>query len=354
MYFAEIGMNTTQYTFFGDHVALEALEQTGDPLKELSEHIEWEPLVRAAEGIWRDGQEKKSGRGPKPWAAGIMLRALVLRRLYNLSDEQTEYQLRDRLSFLRFVGLGLGDDVPDSRTIWSYGERLAKAEGARKLFDVFNDQLAEKGLRVKEGVIVDATFVEVPRQRNSPQKNEMIKSGTVPPEWEAKPRKLAQKDREATWAKKGAETHFGYKDHVKVGRRTKLILDYTATTACTHDSTQMGELIKPGDRDAHADSAYAGAPITADLAAKGVRHHIHEKGARGRPLSASQRENNSIKSKVRARVEHVFAFMENSLGGIYHRCIGGTRNAYQIGMMNLCYNLCRCVQLETGRARIVA
>ena len=96
-----------------------------------------------------------------------MLRIMVLKRLYNLSDEQVEYQLRDRLSFLRFVQLGLGDSVPDSRTIWLYADQLAKANGARELFEEFNRQLAERGLLVKEGVMVDATFVEVPRQRNS-------------------------------------------------------------------------------------------------------------------------------------------------------------------------------------------
>src|SRR5690606_17612404 len=112
----------------------------------------------------------------------------------------------------------------------------------------------------------------------------------------------------------------------------------------THDSQPMPEMIKAADRDAHADSAYSGAPIAADLRAKGVRNHIHEKGTASAPLSDEQKAANRQKSKTRARVEHPFAFMERSLGGIYHRCIGRVRNEYQIGLMNLCYNLCRCVQ----------
>lgn len=128
-------MSTNQYTFFGDHVALESLTQHGDRLVELDRHIQWEPLVAVAQKVWRAGEERKAACGPKPWAAEAMLRVLVLKRLYNLSDEQMEYQLRDRLSFLRFARLGLGDAVPDSRTIWLYGDQLAKANGARELFE---------------------------------------------------------------------------------------------------------------------------------------------------------------------------------------------------------------------------
>ena len=101
-------MSMNQYTFFGDHAALESLTQHGDRLVELSKHIRWAALVTVAEKIWRAGADKKAPCGPKPWSAEVMVRVMVLKRLYNLSDEQMEYQLRDRLSFLRFAGLGLG------------------------------------------------------------------------------------------------------------------------------------------------------------------------------------------------------------------------------------------------------
>jgi hypothetical protein len=146
-----ISMSNNQYTFFGDHAALESLTQHGDRLEELDSHIKWPQLVAVAEKIWRAGTDKKAACGPKPWATEVMLRIMVLKRLYNLSDEQVEYQLRDRLSFLRFVQLGLGDSLPDSRAIWLYADQLAKANGTRELFDEFNRQLAERGLLVKEG-----------------------------------------------------------------------------------------------------------------------------------------------------------------------------------------------------------
>ena len=347
-------MSMNQYTFFGDHAALESLTQHGDRLVELSKHICWAPLVAVAEKIWRAGADKKAPCGPKPWSADVMVRVMVLKRLYNLSDEQMEYHLRDRLSLLRFAGLGLGDTVPDSRTIWLYADQLAKADGARELFEAFNRQLAERGLLVKEGMMVDATFVEVPRQRNSMEDNEKIKQGETPDEWLKQPRKLAQKDLDARWAKKNSQTFYGYKDHVKVGAKTKLIHAFIVTPASTHDSQAMAGLVAAGDSAMHADSAYTGETIQRDLLAKGVHNYIHEKGTATTPLTEEQQLANRRKSKTRARVEHPFAFMEKSLGRIYNRCIGGVRNAYQIAMMNLCYNLCRCVQLVTGRAHCTA
>jgi IS5 family transposase len=321
---------------------------------ELSQHINWVPLAAVARKIWRAGADKKAPCGPKPWSEEVMVRVMVLKRLYNLSDEQMEYQLRDRLSFMRFAGLGLGDTVPDSRTIWLYADQLAKADGARELFDAFNRQLAERGLLVKEGVMVDATFVEVPRQRNSREDNTKIKQGETPEAWLKQPRKRAQKDVDARWAKKNKQSYYGYKDHVKVGVKTKFIHGFSVTPASTHDSQAMPGLIVVGDGTVHADSAYIGETIATDLLAKGVHNYIQEKGTATTPLTEGQQAANHRKSKTRARVEHTFAFMEKSLGCIYHRCIGRVRNQYQIGMMNLCYNLCRCVQLLTGRAHCTA
>lgn len=345
-------MASQQYTFFGDHHSLEALTQMGDRLFELNRYIDWSPLVALADSIWRANGSSKASCGAKPWSSEVMLRVIVLKRLYNLSDEQTEYQLRDRLSFMRFIGLGLGDAVPDSRTIWLYSQALAKADGARRLFESFQQQLQQQGLLMKEGAIVDATFVEVPRQRNSREENALVKNGEVPPGWKSQPRKLAQKDTDGRWAKKGDASFYGYKNHVKVGRKTKLIRNYVVTAASTNDGQVMPDLASPEDPTMHADAAYTGTPIAQDLKAKGVRNCIHEKGQANAPLTAKQKTANRRKSTVRARVEHVFAFMETSLGGIYQRCIGALRNEYQIGLMNLCYNLCRTVQILSGRAAV--
>ena len=342
----------TQSTFFGDHLALAALTQAGDRLEELDRHIDFAPLVAVAEKIWRPAATPKGPGGRKPWSSEVMLRVLLLKRLYNLSDEQTEYQLRDRLSFLRFARLGLGESVPDSRTLWLYGETLSQADGARQWFEAFHAQLQAQGLMMKEGVMIDATLVEVPRQRNSREDNALVKQGETPAEWKTQPRKLAQKDVDARWTKKNHQTYYGYKDHVKTSETTKLILDDAVTAASASDGAQRPALIGAAERDQrlHGDSAYAGRPLAAHLAAHGVGNLLHEKGEANRPLTEEQKQRNHEKSRIRARVEHPFAFMEQSLGGIYQRCIGLVRNAHQIGLMNLAYNLCRCVPLRRAHA----
>jgi IS5 family transposase len=225
---------------------------------------------------------------------------------------------------------------------------LSRVDGARQLFEAFNAQLQAQGLMVQAGVLVDATLVAVPRQRNTREANVRIKQGAPPAEWQTQPRKRAQKDVDARWTKKNHETFYGYKDHIKTSEETKLILDYVVTTAAVPDGTQLPVLVGAADRGRrlHADSGYAGRPIAAHLAQHGVDNFIHEKGEACRPLTAAQQASNRTKSRRRARVEHPFAFMAQSLGGIYQRCIGLVRNAHQIGLMNLAYNLCRCVQLQ--------
>ena len=230
---------------------------------------------------------------------------------------------------------------------------MSQADGARKLFDAFHQQLLARGLIAKEGILVDATFVEVPRQRNTREENALVKSGQTPQAWDKQPRKLSQKDTSARWTKKGDQVFYGYKDHVKTTEKSKFIDNYAVTPASEADPAVAPQLIGEADRDKrlHADAAYSGKPLAKYLAQHGVHNYIHEKGAVNHPLSEDQKQSNRRKSKIRARVEHTFAFMEQSLGSIYNRCIGLVRNAYQIGLMNLAYNLCRSVQLLRVQAK---
>ena len=106
-----------------------------------------------------------------------MFKAVVLCALYNLSDDRVEYQLRDRLSFMRFLGLGLEDAVPDAKTVWLYRERLARAGVIEELFAAFDRHLKERGWLAMGGQIVDAAIVPVPKQRNTREENATIKGG---------------------------------------------------------------------------------------------------------------------------------------------------------------------------------
>lgn len=187
-----------------------------------------------------------------------------------------------------------------------------------------------------KGTIVDATFVDAPRQRNSRDENKKIKNGEIPEEWEKEPHKLSQKDTDARWTKKGDEKHYGYKDHVKVDADSKLILDYAVTPANVHDSNEFENFFNEQDEVGYADSAYIGKKLP-----EHIRNEVCEKGYRNKPLTEEQKENNRRKSKIRCRIEHVFGFMTMSMHGLTVRSIGIARATFHIGLTNLVYNLCR-------------
>jgi transposase, IS5 family len=224
------------------------------------------------------------------------------------------------------------------------------------LFDTFLEHLnKEHGLALtQEGVMVDASFAEVPKQRNSREDNELIKAGEVPQSLQDNAKVRAHKDLDARWTKKNNETHYGYKDHVKVDVKDKLILKAVITPASVHDSQALDEHIEEGDRVVYADSAYSGAPIEAALAAKDVKGQINEKGTRGNPLSEEQKASNREKSRTRSRVEHVFAQMSGSMKALYQRCIGMKRNAACLVLTNLVYNMLRFEQIVRLKLNTVA
>jgi IS5 family transposase len=277
-----------------------------------------------------------------------MFKILILQRYYNLSDDQIEYQILDRMSFMRFLDLTLSDKVPDSKTIWLFKETLTKANIVEKLFDKFHDELEKQGYIGNEGKIVDASFVEAPRQRNSREENKEIKEGNIPEDWQDNPHKLSQKDTDARWTKKNNETHYGYKDHLKTDNKSKLIDKYKVTDASVHDSQPLDDLLeeKDADQSFHADSAYTGEEQEKTIAKKKMQNCVNEKGYRNKPLTEQQKTNNKEKSKIRARVEHVFGFIENSMNGSYIRTIGIARATATIGLMNLTYNMFRYIQLQ--------
>ena len=333
-------MRNIQLGFFDTENRYERLTQLGDPLEKLNGAIDWEMFRDKLTAVCQKEDYTKGGRPPIDVI--IKFKASVLRRIYNLSFDQTEYQINDRLSFMRFLGLGLGDKVLDSRTLWDFENTLAETEVMEELFCMFDSMLESEGLITHKGTIIDATFVDAPRQRNSRDDNKTIKSGNIPEDWK-KPEnaaKLAQKDTDARWTKKGNETHFGYKDHVKCDAESKLITNYSVTDAAVHDSQRCTDLLEESDEVFYADSAYAGDDIAQNLP-EGCENQICKKGTRNHPLTDEQKESNRKKSKTRCRIEHIFGFMTNSMHGITIRSIGIERAWFNIGLTNLIYNFCR-------------
>ena len=329
-----------QIGIWDESLRLEKLSKLGDSLEKLNRAIDWELFRPKLTKVFK--KQAKGAGGRPPYDYVMLFKALVLQRIYNLSDDQTEYQINDRMSFMRFLGLGLGDRVPDAKTIWLYRDTLTKANVIRELFDLFNAQLEAAGLITHTGTIVDATFVEAPRQHNHHNENEDIKKGNVPDAWK-KPEnihKLRRKDMDARWTRKGREFHFGYKDHVKADADSKLITDYTVTPANVHDSQPMPTMINETDKAVYADSAYWGS-VVAEALPQNVENCIQERGTKKQPLTEEQKASNRIKSKTRCRIEHIFGFMTNSMHGITVRSVGLARAEFNIGLTNLIYNLCR-------------
>lgn len=331
--------------FFDEEFRLGKLTSQKDPLVKLAERIDFELFRQIMEEAFRS--EEKGIGGARPYDYVLMFKIIILQRYYNIGDDKMEFQILDRLSFMRFLGLTLADKVPDAKTIWLFRENLTDKNLSEKLFELFLNELRKKGLLLNEGKIVDASFVEVPIQRNSREENKQIKEGKTPEEWKENPHKLSQKDTGAKWTKKNGKSYFGYKDHIKTDTKSKLIDGYTVTDASVHDSQETANLLTEKDKGQplHADSAYSGEPITEIVQEKEMINQIHEKGYRNNPLTEEQKENNKEKSKVRARVEHIFGFIENSMNGSFIRSIGIKRATAAIGLMNLTYNMFRYMQL---------
>ncbi len=171
-------------------------------------------------------------------------------------------------------------------------------------------------------------------------------AGKVPKRIEQDPNVKRQKDLDARWTKKNKERYYGYKNHVCIDNKHKLIREYQVTSAEVHDSQVFTELLGDNSsKDVWADSAYYSEEVEITLDVMGYRSHVHKKGYRGKPLSEYEKEVNHRKSKIRARVEHVFGAIENELGGMFVRTIGLARASVKVGMMNLVYNIRRFVSL---------
>lgn len=341
--------NINPLGLFDDHFLMEKLNKLGDPLEKLNEYIDWTIFSSPIEEAFKDGNKDKTKGGRPPFSKLMLFKGLIIQSLYNLSDDQLEYQILDRASFKRFLELKKSDKVPDSRTFWLFREQLIEKDIILGLFKTFNEALDAAGIYANEGKIIDASFIEAPRQRNSREENKIIKeTGQAPSQWKEKPNKLAQKDVDARWTKKNNTTFYGYKNHIKADKKTKLIEEYIVTDASVHDSQAIEQLLTEKDNGQmlYADSAYTGEEQEKIYKRKKVINRINEKGYRNKPLTEEQKIKNKEKSKVRARVEHIFGFVENSMHGSTVRTIGIARAKAKIGMMNIVYNICRCVQLK--------
>jgi IS5 family transposase len=341
---------TGKQTLFDAENSARKLSEIGNPLEKLDSVIDFE-MFRSRLEASMVNHGTKSKAGAKQYDVVMMFKVMVLRQYYNLSYEQTEYQIIDRSSFKQFLGLASGDKVPDANTIRNFFEGLKEKGLGERLFQDFVDDLLEKGFIFNEGQIVDASFVLVPRQHNTREENKKIKAGEGGELWNDKPNKKRQKDIDARWTQKGGEDYFGYKVSAKVDGKSKFLKKIVMTAASPHDSKMFPDLMDESDRGqaAFGDSAYVGQEET--LQKYGLKDEICEKGYRGKPLTDEQREENRKKSSIRSRVEHVFGFMEGAMHGLTVRTIGIARAATSIFLKCLTYNMFRYEQFVRNGIR---
>jgi transposase, IS5 family len=320
---------------------LAKLEELRDPLPRLESIVDWQAFRPLLKVIHR--KQRRSNAGRKPHDVTLMFKMLVLQALYNLSDDQTEYQIRDRLSFQRFLGLSPGDTVPDAKTLWLFCEQLARHGLIGELFRRFDEQLWDSGLMARGGQIIHASLVSVPKNRNTCDENKQIKEGKTPDGWDEQPNMKRQKDEDARWSKKHGKSHYGYKNHINIDNAHKLIRRYAVTDASVHDGRIFDELLDEdkGEHSIWADSAYRSEAREKQLRERGYKSRIHRKGTGRRSLNKQEQASNHRRSRIRARVEHVFGDQRTRQGNILVRTKGKIRAAVKIGLMNLTYNMRR-------------
>ena len=313
-------------------------------LDQLAEAVDFEEFREVL--ITKLGYNRQTDKGGNtPFDPVFMLKIMIIQRFFDLSEEAAAYEITNRFDFMRFLGINPGDPTPAKSTIWDFKEKLGSS-GVREVFALFDAKLFEQGIEAKEGSSVDASFIEAPHQRNTRAENEAIKQGELPEGWEQhSPKRLAQKDLDARWAKKNNQTHYGYKNHIKIDNKTKLIRKFLVSPANEHDSQCLSNLLSAEDGALYADSAYQSEATSQRLAELGLGNEVHEKGNRNHPLSEAQKASNKLKSRTRARVEHVFGFIWSMTRGTV-RTIGIMRAARQVGFDNFVYNLRRYATLK--------
>ena len=350
-----------QSGFFDVDERLKRLSDLGDQLLAFAAAVDFEmfraELTRAL--AYSDGSQG----GRPPFDPVLMFKVLIVQATNNLSDERAEFLINDRLSFMRFLGLGLADRVPDARTIWLFREKLTHAGAIKPLFDRFNAALREAGYIAMGGQIIDATLIAAPKQRNTEEEKTAIKEGRIPEDWKAKPAKLRQKDRDARWTVKFSKAKerangskpavdiaiptFGYQNHVSIDRQYGLIRRWDATDAAAYEGARLREGLLDKTNTASlvwADTAYRSKVNEEFLAKNGFVSRIHRKKPPRRTMPETMRRANALKSEVRSRVEHVFAMQKDKMG-LFIRTIGIARATMKIGMANIVYNVKRLVFL---------
>lgn len=354
-----------QAGLFGLSDQLKRLSECGDPLETMLRVVDFELFRPALEKALAYGDGARGGRPPYDPVA--MFKVLILAAQNTVSDARMEFLIRDRLSWLRFLGFDLGAPTPDENTIRLFREKLTRAGAIDALFAAFDRRLRDRGYLPMGGQIVDATLVAAPKQRNTVAEKDAIKAGKTAAEvWPDQPAKAAQKDTDARWTLKFAKARtlpdgrpgidiaipsFGYKSSIAICRRYGFIRRGKVTDAARFDGRMLRDVVTNDNTasDVWADTAYRSRSNEAWLKTIGRVSRVHRKKPKGKPMPVRTARANAARSAVRARIEHVFARQKDQMG-LCIRTIGLARAEAKVTLANLAYNIDRLIFHERRNA----
>ena len=354
-----------QAGLFGLSNHFQRLSADGDPLEELGRVVDFETFRPTLTSALAYSDGLKGGR--PPYDPVLMFKVLILAARNNVSDARMEFLIRDRLSWMRFLGFDLGSATPDANTIRLFREKLTAAEVLDTLFTDFDHQLKMRGYQAMGGQIIDATLVAAPKPRNSRDENARIKAGeTARTIWPDQSARAAQKDTDARWTLKFAKAKvteggrkladiaipaFGYKSTISICRRFGFIRKGKTTNGACFDGHRLQDVVMcdNADPDVWADTAYRSKDSEEWLQQRDLVSRIHERKPRGKPMSEDVTRNNTVKSGIRARVEHVWAHQKDKMG-LFIQTIGMKRADTKIKLANIAYNMNRLIFHERRAA----
>lgn len=277
--------------------------------------VNWQPIIYRIEKLY----DKETGR--PGFSALLMFKSLLLAQWYGLSDPELEDCLKDRISFKKFVGLQMEDNVPDETTICRFRNRLTEKNLLAKLFKILNQQLETKGIFVQKGSLIDASIVNAGK-------------GTK-----------KTRDQEATWTKKGKKSYFGYKAHQSMDMSSGLINNLEMTTAKIPDCEVWDSLLHGKERALFADKGYYDQGYKRVLRAQNIYCGILDKNTTKRKLSSKQKKRNKRNSRLRSPVERFFAVIKDQYKYIRARYRGLKKNMEHLFALGIAFNLERAVSI---------
>ena len=305
-----------QVTFFD--LAVQQRGATNKVLETITREVDFGEAEQRVAGTYSTG-------GRPACRVGVLLRIMILQHLYGLSDPQVEEQIKDRLSFQKFVQLAAQEAVPDETTICRFRQRLIGCGLHEELLGLLNQQLEARGYIVKRTTLVDATIVESSRKYPS---IESVNAGTAP-------------DTQAGFTRKNGRSVYGYKAHISSDGEHQLVRRAVISNARAQETNFFEQVTPPDSGGVYADKAYASKSNRVWLAARGITDGILKKAARYVKLTAAERQENQVKIKVRAQIERIFAHWKQWQHYRRVRYLGLAKNQLELTLKAVAYNLKR-------------